>query len=50
MGKRANIVYIRDISQRKKAEKEILEAQARISQSEERYHSLFEDVPVAIWE
>ncbi len=50
MGKRANIVYIRDISQRKKAEKEILEAQARISQSEERYHSLFENVPVAIWE
>jgi PAS domain S-box-containing protein len=50
MGKLANVIYIRDISQRKHDEEQIREAQAKICQSEERYRSLFEDVPVAIWE
>jgi PAS domain S-box-containing protein len=42
-GQRANVMYIRDISARKKDE-------LRIRQSEEHYSSLFEEVPVAIWE
>jgi PAS domain S-box-containing protein len=42
-GKRANVMYIRDISARKKDEQ-------RIRQSEEHYSSLFEEVPIAIWE
>jgi PAS domain S-box-containing protein len=42
-GQKANVLYIRDITERKIAE-------ARLQDSEERYRTLFEDVPVAIWE
>ncbi len=42
-GQKANVLYIRDITKRKLAE-------ARLQDSEERYRTLFEDVPVAIWE
>ncbi len=42
-GKKANVVYIRDITERRLAG-------VKLKESEERYRSLFEDVPVAIWE
>jgi PAS domain S-box-containing protein len=42
-GQKANVLYIRDVTERKMAEN-------RLRDSEERYRSLFEDVPVAIWE
>jgi signal transduction histidine kinase len=42
-GKRANVIYLRDITQRK-----ILEGKLDIERN--RYRTLFEDVPVAIWE
>ena len=49
-GQRCTVNYIRDITQRKQAEEKIKLAQLEIRQSEERYRSLFEDAPVAIWE
>ncbi len=42
-GQKANVMYIRDITERRLAE-------ARLQDSEERYRTLFEDVPIAIWE
>jgi PAS domain S-box-containing protein len=42
-GKKANVLYIRNITER------ILASQ-RLEESENRYRSLFENVPVAIWE
>jgi PAS domain S-box-containing protein len=43
LGKPANVLYIRDITLRKKAEYEL-------ANERDRYRSLFENVPVAIWE
>ena len=43
LGRKACILYIRDITARKADE-------ARLKESELRYRTLFEDVPVAIWE
>jgi PAS domain S-box-containing protein len=42
-GKQAVVIYMRDITERKKAEEQLI-------QSENRYHSLFDHAPVAIWE
>jgi PAS domain S-box-containing protein len=42
-GKLATVIYMRDITERKKAEEKLM-------QSENRYHSLFDHAPVAIWE
>ncbi|MCW4025846.1 MAG: PAS domain-containing sensor histidine kinase [Candidatus Bathyarchaeota archaeon] len=42
-GKVANVVYVRDITSRKELEKRLIDER-------DRYHSLFENVPVAIWE
>ena len=42
-GSKACILYIRDIATRKTDE-------AKLRESEQRYRTLFEDVPVAIWE
>jgi PAS domain S-box-containing protein len=42
-GKKANVLYIRDVT-------DLRQAQEKISESEERYRSLFDVVPVAIWE
>ncbi len=42
-GRTANILYIRDISERKQIEE-------ALSIEKNRYQSLFEDAPVAIWE
>lgn len=53
-GKPSVVVYVRDLSERKKLERERHEFEERArqltKQSEERYRSLFEDVPVAIYE
>jgi PAS domain S-box-containing protein len=43
LGKRSNVLYIRDITER-------ILAEEKLRDSEDRYHSLFDEVPVAIWE
>jgi PAS domain S-box-containing protein len=42
-GKRANVLYLRDISAHKQYEQ-------RLRQSEEHFSSLFNEVPIAIWD
>ncbi len=49
-GRRVTVNYIRDITERKQAEEKVRQAETKIRESEERYRSLFEDVPVAIYE
>jgi PAS domain S-box-containing protein len=42
-GKKVNVLYIRDITQRKLMEK-------NLQDEKERYQSIFDNIPVAIWE
>jgi len=42
------VVYTEDITERKKAEKELKESEEKLRESEERYRTIFETVPTSI--
>ena len=42
-------IIMQDITERKKAERELISRGKLLAESEQRYRSLFEDSPISLW-